>query len=90
MEKKEVLDKVNNKKTYVGEMEKSKMGKGNWLAVLVAGVLAVAFIVAECAQGHFAGGMALACACYTWACVQYTLQYTIYCLLSRRMHGCFI
>ena len=77
MEKKEVLEKVSSKKALIGEMEKSKYNSGNLIALIVAGVFAVAFIIVECALGHFAGAMAVATICYTWACIQYICQYVI-------------
>ena len=77
MEKKKEKEKAGAKKSFVGEMEVSKMGKGNWVALIIAGVLAVAFIITECALGHFTGAMAVASVCYTWACVQYVCQYTL-------------
>ncbi len=73
MEKEEILQK--SKKCLVGEMEKQKINRGNWLAIIIAGVLAVAFMIVEGALGHFASIFAIGAVCYTWACVMYTCQY---------------
>ena len=75
MENKEILEKAQKGKDVVGEMERTKVDKGGWIALVVAGVLAVAFIIAEGALGHFAGLFAIAAICYTWASVQYFCQY---------------
>ena len=77
MEKEEVLAKASGKKALVGEMERSKMFKVYNISLLVAGVLALAFIITEFALGHKTGGFALGAVCYIWACVQYLCQYLV-------------
>lgn len=47
------------------------MGKGNWIAIIVAGVLAVAFMIVEGVLGHFSAIYALGAVCYTLASVFY-------------------
>lgn len=75
MEKEEVLEKAGKKKAQVGEMEKEKMGKGNFIALIVAGVIAVIFMIVEGVLGHYTSIYALAAVCYAWASVFYFLQY---------------
>ncbi len=77
MEKNEILEKAKAKKVYVGEMEKQKMGKGNLISILIAGIIAVAFIIAEFAQRHLSGGIAISAICYAWASAQYFCQYFV-------------
>ena len=77
MEKEKVLEKAKSKKALVGEMEMHKVNKSSWIALIVAGVIAVALIIAEFALGHFSGGFAVAGVCYAWASVQYFCQYFI-------------
>ena len=45
MNKQEVLEKSQSKKAKVGEMKYTKIGKGNLIAIIVAGVLAIAFMI---------------------------------------------
>ena len=47
MEKEKVLEIASKKKAQVGEMEKNKINAGNWIAVIVAGIVAVGFIIIE-------------------------------------------
>lgn len=75
MEKKEILEKAQSKKALVGEYEAKKVNQGLWISLVIAGVIAVALIIAECAQKHFTGGFAIASVCYGWASLQYTLQF---------------
>ena len=75
MEKKEILEKAGKKKAQVGEMEKQKMGKSNFIAIISAGILAVAFMIVEGILGHITAIYALAAVCYTWASVFYFCQY---------------
>ena len=77
MEREEILEKASKKKALVGEMEKTKTNSGNWIALLCAGVVAVALIIAEGALGHFTALYAIACVCYTWASVFYICQYFV-------------
>ena len=39
MDKKEVLEKAGAKKSVIGEMEKQKTNKGNWISIIAAGIL---------------------------------------------------
>ena len=48
MKKEEILEKVSKKKALVGEMEKEKINKSNWISVIIVGVLAVAFMIIGC------------------------------------------
>ncbi len=74
MEKEEIL-KESKKKHPVGEMEAAKINKGNWIAVIVAGVVAVAFMITEGCLGHIPAIFATACICYCWASVMYFCQF---------------
>ena len=77
MNREEILEKSKSKKCVVGEMEKEKMNKGNWVAIITAGILAVAFMIVEGLLGHFEAIYAIACICFTWASVFYFCQYFI-------------
>ena len=76
MEKDKILQKAH-KKHPLGEMEAQKINKSNWIALIVAGVIAVALMITEGALGHFTGLYAIGFVCMTWACVLYTCQYFI-------------
>ena len=76
MKREEILEKAK-KKAVVGEMEMAKTNKGNWIALIVACVLAVGFIIAEGALGHYPAQFAISAVCFTWASVFYTCQYFI-------------
>ena len=76
MEKEEILKKVKKEKpAVVGEMENQKISKGNWIALIIAGVVAVAFMIVEGALGHYSSIFALSAVCYAWASVLYFCQY---------------
>lgn len=77
MEKDEILKKAQSKKVYVGEMEKVKINKSNWIALIVAQIIAVAFMIVEGCLRHFTAIYALASVCFTWASVFYFCQYFI-------------
>lgn len=75
MEKEKILEKTQKSKALVGEMEKQKINKGNWIALIVAGILAVAFMIFEGLQGHISAIFAIGAICYTWASIMYFCQY---------------
>ena len=77
MEKKEILEKAQNKKDLVGEMERTKTNMSCFISLLVAGIIAVAFMVVEGIFGHFTAIYAIATICFVWAGVFYTLQYFV-------------
>lgn len=77
MEREEILEKASKKKAVVGEMEKSKINKSNWIAIIVAGIIAVVFMIIEGALGHFSAIYAIGAICFTWASVFYFCQYFI-------------
>lgn len=77
MEKEEVLKKAQQKKAIVGEMEKAKINKSNWIANIVAVIIAVAFMIIEGAQAHFTALYAIATICFVWASVFYFCQYFV-------------
>ena len=66
MEKEEILKKAS-KKCSVGEMEKQRTNTGNWLALIFAGIVAVAFMIIEGVLGHFSAIYAIGAVCYGWA-----------------------
>ena len=76
MEKEKILEKAR-KKHPLGEMEAQKINKSNWIALVVAGFVAIAFMVAEGALRHFTAIYAIGFICHTWASVFYTCQYFI-------------
>lgn len=77
MEKEEILQKASSKKVMVGEMEKQKINSGNWISLLVAGIIAVAFMIIEGILGHFSAIYALGAVCYGWATCFFICQYFI-------------
>ena len=77
MENKEVLKKAQSKKAIIGEMEKAKIDKSNWIAVIVAGIMAVAFMIVFGAIGLRVCIWAIGAICFTWASVFYLCQYII-------------
>ncbi len=86
MEREEILEKVSKKKAIVGEMEKQKINKSNWIALLCAEVVAVIFMIIEGCLGHFTSIYALATVCFAWAGVFYFCQY----FLAKRPKGVLI
>ena len=77
MEREEILNKTQQKKVLVGEMEKNKIDKSMKIALLVAGILAVALMIVEYALGHATAGFAIQSLCYGWASVFYFCQYFV-------------
>lgn len=75
MNKTEILEKAQQHKDVVGEMEREKLGKGALISLLVAGAIAVAFTVVEGVFGHFTAIYAIATICFVWAGTFYTMQY---------------
>lgn len=76
MEREEILNKAN-KKAHIGEMEKAKTNQGNWIALIVALVVAVAFMIVEGALGHYTAIFAIGAVCYAWASVMYICQFVM-------------
>ena len=77
MNKKEILEKVQKKKVYIGEMEKSKIDKSNWISVIITGVVALIFIIVLSMLGDKAAAFGIGCICFTWAGSFYFCQYFI-------------
>ncbi|MBQ8909315.1 MAG: hypothetical protein IJY90_03420 [Clostridia bacterium] len=86
MDKQEILKKAQSKKAVVGEMEQRKIDKSNWIAVIVAGIFAVAFIIVFGALGLRECIWAIAAICFIWASVFYFCQY----FLAKRPAGVLI
>ena len=86
MEKEEILEKAK-KKHPVGEMEATKINKGSWIALIAAGIAAVALMIVEGVLGHFSAIYAIAFVCFTWASVFYFCQFFI---AKRRFAGILI
>lgn len=86
MDREEILEKVGKKKAVVGEMEKNKINKSNWISIITAGVLAVIFMIVEGALGHFSAIYALGAVCFTWASVFYFCSFFI----AKRPYGVLI
>lgn len=76
MEKEEILQKAK-KKHPVGEMESHKINKSSWIALIVAGVIAVAMIIVEGALQHVSAIFAIGFICFTWASVFYFCQFFV-------------
>ena len=77
MNKQEILEKAQEKKVYVGEMEKAKINKSSWIGNICACVIAIIFMIIEGALGHYSAIYALATVCYSWASVFYFCQFFI-------------
>ena len=77
MEKQGILEKAQSKKAIVGEMERAKINKSNWISVIVAGIVAIVFIILEGFQGHRSVCFAIGAICFIWASVFYFCQYFI-------------
>ena len=75
MDKEEILEKSQKQKVVVGEMEQQKINKSSWISLVVACVIAVAFMIVEGALGHFSSVYAIASVCFVWAAVFYALQF---------------
>ena len=86
LEREEILEKATKKKVVVGEMEKAKINKSNWISLIVAGIFAVILMVVEGVLGHFTAIYALASVCFMWASVFYFCQYFI----AKRPYGVLI
>ena len=86
MDKKEILEKAQRKKDVVGEMERMKINKSNWIGNISACVVAVAFMIIEGLLGHFASIYAIGAVCFTWASVFYFCQFFI----AKRPYGVLI
>lgn len=77
MEKEEILRRAESKKALVGEMEKVKVDKSNWIALIVTAFAAVTFIITFGILGNFTALLATAFLCYLWAGVFYFCQYFV-------------
>ncbi len=77
MEKDEILKKAQENKDKIGELERKKTSKANWIAVVSTGFLAVIFMITEGIQGNRTPIYALAAICFTWASVFYFCQYFV-------------
>ena len=77
MKKEEILQKAQEKKDIVGEMEKAKINKSCWIGNICACAVAVAFMIIEGILGHYTSIYALASVCFIWASVFYFCQYFI-------------
>ena len=80
------MEKAKSKKAIIGEMEKFKIDKSNWIAVIVTLVVGVAFIIVEGILQHRAACFAIGAICFTWASVFYFCQYFI----AKRPYGVLI
>lgn len=77
MDKNEILRKAQEGKDKVGEMERKKVSKANWIAIISTGILAVIFMFTEGFQGNRTAVYALGAICFTWASVFYFCQYFV-------------
>ena len=75
MKKEEILEEAKSKKSLVGEMEKAKLNKSNWISVIVACCVALVLMIVEGIFRHYTAIYALALVCYVWAAVFYFCQY---------------
>lgn len=86
MDNEEILAKAQSKKVFVGEMEKAKINKSNWIALISTGIAAILFMVSEGILGHRSAIYALASVCFIWESVFYFCQYFI----AKRPYGVLI
>lgn len=77
MDREEILQKSQQHKDGVGEMERQAISKSSFIALLVTGILAVALMIVEGAFGHFSSIYAIATICFCWASVFYALQFFV-------------
>lgn len=77
MDKEEVLKKVQAKKDNVGEMERTKINRANWISVIATGVVAIAFIIVFGCLRMKAVCFAIGAICFVWPSVFYFCQYFI-------------
>ena len=77
MEKQEILEKAQQQKSSVGEMEKTKINKSSWIGNACACFVAVVLMIIEGFLGHFTAVYAIAMVCYSWASVFYFCQFFI-------------
>ena len=77
MDKEQILEEAKKKTCLVGEMEKTGINKANWIALPIAGVVAVIFMVIEGVLGHYSAIYAIGTVCYSWACIFYLCQFFI-------------
>ncbi len=77
MERDEILKKAQQNKDNIGEMERKKTSKANWIAIISTGIMAVLFMISEGLQGHRTPIYALGAICFTWASVFYFCQYFV-------------
>jgi len=77
MDNKEVLEKAQSKKAVIGEMEKAKLDKSNWIAVIGTFFVALGFIIAFCIIGQKESAFAIGAICCSWASIFYFGQYFI-------------
>lgn len=82
MEKEKILQKAK-KKHPLGEMEAQKINKSSWVALIVAGIVAVGMMIVEGALRHFDGIYAIGFVCFAWASVFYFGQY----FMAKRPYG---
>lgn len=75
MEREEILKQASKKKHPVGEMESQKINKCSWIALIVAGIVAVILMIVEGSQQHYTSIYAIGCVCFSWASVFYFCQY---------------
>ena len=83
MEKEEILKKIQEKKDVVGEMERSKINKANWISVVVTGIVAVVFINIFAFLNMKEVCFAIGAICFAWAATFYFCQY----LIAKRPKG---
>lgn len=77
MDNKKILEKTKSKRAIVGEMEKEKINKSNWIGNIVACAIAVIFMILEGLWGHYTSIYALASVCFIWASVFYFCKFFI-------------
>ncbi len=77
MDNKEILEKAGSKKAVIGEYENKGIAKSNWISIIVAGILSLAFIITFGALKMREVCFAIAAICFTWASVFYFCQYFV-------------
>lgn len=77
MKKDEILKIAQQNQDKIGEMERKKVSKANWIAIISTGILAVIFMFSEGFQGHRTVVYAFSSLCFMWASVFYFCQYFV-------------
>ena len=77
MDREDILKRAQLAKDKIGEMERKRVSRANWIAVISTAVLAIVFMFAEGFKGNRCAVYAFGALCFTWASVFYFCQYFV-------------